>query len=109
MRPLSRATGSGDKPKRWCHQERNAGRNKGSEDDDEDDEGHRDGEHSGFLQVVQEGGLDLLVGADAERADEHVWIGLLRLVDCGDDGVDLLDGVVGIAATPIATGRRRVP
>ena len=52
----------------------------------------------GFLEVVQEGGLDLLVGADAERADEHVGLAFLRLVDCGDDGVDLLDGVVGIAA-----------
>ncbi len=51
-----------------------------------------------FFRSSMKAAVDLLRRADAERADEHVWIGLLRLVDCGDDGVDLLDGVVGIAA-----------
>ena len=39
------------------------GRHERSEDDDQDDQRHRDREQPGLLEVVHEGGIDLLVGA----------------------------------------------
>ena len=80
-----------------AEQERDARRHERSEDDDQDDQGHRDREQTSLLEVVHEGGIDLLVGADAERADEHLRVRRLSVLDRGDDRVDLRRRVVGIA------------
>ena len=84
---------------RQREEERDSGRDQGSEDEDEDDQGDRDREEPGLLEGVHERSLELLVGtAVAELTDEELRMRRLRLVDGGEDGIDLRHRVVRVAA-----------
>jgi hypothetical protein len=75
------------------------GSNKRTEDSDEDRERDRERQQSCFLEIIEEGGLELLVDARiAELADEELRMSRLGGGDGREDRGDLVDGVVGASA-----------
>ena len=79
--------------------ERDSGRDQGSEREDENGQGDRDRDEPGLLEGVHERSFELLVRtAVTELTDEQLRMCRLRLVDGGDDGIDLVDRVVRVTA-----------
>ena len=78
-------------------QQRDPGRHQRAEHDQQDHQRDRQRQHPGLLQVLHEDGLQLLVGAGAERLDAEVAVLLLRGLHLRDDRVDLVDGLLGVA------------
>ena len=80
-------------------QQGNSGRDESAEDDDQDDQRDRDRVETGLLEVIHEGSLEFLVDACVpECPDEHLWVRGLRVSQCEEDWIDLVDGEIGITA-----------
>ena len=103
-----------DQPERREHggqteQERDAGRDECAEGQQEDQERDRQREHPGLAEVVPVRRLDFLLGArEAELADREAGVSALRGGDARDDRLDLVDGLVAVAAD-VEQDERGVP
>ncbi len=76
------------------------------EGDHEDDDRDREREQPCPLEVLVELLVDLLLGADAELVDRQGRVSSGRRVDGVDHRVDLVDGLVGVAADVEVDDRR---